>query len=85
MSAKPENPPEVSYIVQVKDEAIPEDVAAALSEHGFQVERVLSTLGVIGGHGPSDLRKTIAELPGVGLVREEGMVQLPPFDERVPQ
>ncbi len=75
----------VTFIVQVKDQAQTENVANALRAKGLNIERVLRSVGIVGGTGPKALHEAISAVPGVGRVREEMSFQLPPFDDRVPQ
>ncbi|MHC9419811.1 hypothetical protein ACYZX9_14575 [Sphingomonas citri] len=76
---------EVTFIVQVKDQSQTDSVAEALQEKGLHVQRVLRTLGVVGGTGPRTLSRVISGIPGVGMVREDdGGFYTPPPSEAVP-
>lgn len=85
MTSREADPQIVNFVIQVKDREAIESIATSLAAQGLHVDRILHTVGVIGGHGPLELKKRLGEITGVGIVREEGFVQLPPFDERVPQ
>ena len=75
----------MNYIVQIDRAHSAETVAGQLRDRGLNVERVLPRVGVVGGNGPRTLAASLRGVAGVSLVREEGGVQLPPFDPKVPQ
>ena len=77
--------PQVNYLVQIERSRSAETVAAALRDCGLNVERVMSTVGVVGGHGPRALAPALREVSGVRTVREEGGFQLPPAGSGTPQ
>lgn len=77
--------PNVRYVIKVDKDHSVEGVADGLRARGLEIERVLKRFGIVGGHGPSNLRTALSGTPGVSSVREEGSFQLPPMNGAIPQ
>jgi hypothetical protein len=76
---------DVRFVIEVARDHGAQTVADRLRDTGLAIERVLPRVGIVGGHGPETLRGTISRTPGVDSVREEGVFQLPPLREGIPQ
>lgn len=76
---------QMRFLVEISSGQPVEAVTASLKDLGVQVKRVMPRLGIIDAHGPAEKFKEIRGVPGVEMVREQGLFQLPPFDERIPQ
>ena len=70
-----------SIIVTVTGEAEP--VAEQLRAAGMTVEQVLSAVGIVTGSIDSELRASLAAVPGVVAVELDRPVQLAPPDAEI--
>jgi hypothetical protein len=62
-----------------------ERLEAELTGLGFEVEETMPEIGAIFVAGDPDFLDRGRALDGVESIREEGVVQLPPLDESIPQ
>lgn len=77
----------VQLTVTVDDAHVAETdkVAATLVNAGFTVESTIPAAGAIFGSATEETAARLSGMEGVLEVRASDSVQLPPFDESVPQ
>ena len=78
---------EISIVVLLDKEQ--KDKIAAIAEklgaEGMHVERTLSAVGIISGKAEVDALDALRQIEGVAHLREEGVISVPPMDEKIPQ
>lgn len=77
--------PEQAYLIRVDGDHDPNQVADRLTSIGFSLDRVLLRQHLLSGRADPMIEGRMREVPGVKMVRHEGAVSLPPFDDKVPQ
>ncbi len=79
--------PEISIVVLLDKEQ--KDKIAAIAEklgsEGMRVEQTMSTVGIISGKAEAATLEALRKVEGVAQLREEGVFQVPPMDENIPQ
>lgn len=60
-------------------------IVEAMRQRGLQVEAVQREIGAIFGTADEGVMDALRQIDGVGEVRVEGTVQLPPFSDDIPQ